>query len=263
MPVLFLHGWGLAQHSYKRALKRLVRLGCRVYAPALPGFGGTADLPGEALDLPGYAAWVRAFLDAVGVEESVFVIGHSFGGAVSIQLAHDHLERVSYLVLINSVGGGTWLEGGNRVRTMADRPLWDWLLTFPGDVLPVRSLGQFSRVTLEDFLPNILHNPVGIWRVGQLARHLDLAAELSDLRASGIPLVALRGDQDNVIPKASFDALCAALGSTGEVVHGRHSWLLTDPDTFGEVLANSVAVARAARDLGAGGDAGLCEAPGA
>ncbi len=30
LPVLFLHGWGLGQHSYKRALKRLVRLGCRV-----------------------------------------------------------------------------------------------------------------------------------------------------------------------------------------------------------------------------------------
>ena len=26
-PVLFLHGWGLGQHSYKRALKRLVRMG--------------------------------------------------------------------------------------------------------------------------------------------------------------------------------------------------------------------------------------------
>ena len=37
LPVLFLHGWALSQHSYKRALKRLVRLGCQVFAPALPG----------------------------------------------------------------------------------------------------------------------------------------------------------------------------------------------------------------------------------
>ena len=35
LPVLFLHGWGLGQHSYKRALSRIVRMGTRVYAPAL------------------------------------------------------------------------------------------------------------------------------------------------------------------------------------------------------------------------------------
>src|SRR3954454_1219287 len=85
IPLLFLHGWGLGQHAYKRALKRLVQLGCQVYAPALPGFGGTADLPGKELSFEGYARWVGAFLDAVGVHEKVFLVGHSFGGGVSIK----------------------------------------------------------------------------------------------------------------------------------------------------------------------------------
>ena len=44
-PVLFLHGWGLDHKAYKRALSRLVRAGVHVYAPALPGFGGTSALP--------------------------------------------------------------------------------------------------------------------------------------------------------------------------------------------------------------------------
>src|SRR5438067_10788841 len=56
LPVVFLHGWGLGQHAYKRALKRLVRLGCQVFAPALPGLGGTADLPGDGFSLPGRTA---------------------------------------------------------------------------------------------------------------------------------------------------------------------------------------------------------------
>jgi pimeloyl-ACP methyl ester carboxylesterase len=55
VPVLFLHGWGLGQHTYKRSLRRLVHLGCRVFAPALPGFGGTADLPGAAFSFAGCA----------------------------------------------------------------------------------------------------------------------------------------------------------------------------------------------------------------
>src|SRR5919107_5422337 len=67
MPVLFVHGWALGQHSYKRALKRLVHMGCRVYAPALPGFGGTAELPKRRFSLEGYAEWLDAFLETVKV----------------------------------------------------------------------------------------------------------------------------------------------------------------------------------------------------
>jgi pimeloyl-ACP methyl ester carboxylesterase len=121
LPVLFIHGWALGQHAYKRALKRLVRLGCRVYAPALPGFGGSAALPAGACDLGAYAAWLDSFLSAVGVDEPVFVVGHSFGGGVATKLAHDFPDRVGYLVLINSVGGGTWLQAGSKVRSMAER----------------------------------------------------------------------------------------------------------------------------------------------
>ena len=79
--MVFIHGWALGQHAYKRALKRLVHLGCRVYAPALPGFGGSAAAARlRRATWPGYAAWADAFLDAVGVDEPVFAIGHSFGG---------------------------------------------------------------------------------------------------------------------------------------------------------------------------------------
>src|SRR5688500_20149066 len=80
VPVVFIHGWALGHHTYKRTLKRLVQLGCRVYAPALPGFGGTPDLPDDRFDFPGYAAWVDGFLTAVGLHEKVVLIGHAFGG---------------------------------------------------------------------------------------------------------------------------------------------------------------------------------------
>jgi hypothetical protein len=43
--------------------------------------------------------------------------------------------------------------------------------------------------------------------------------------------------------------MCAALGSEGEVIEGSHSWLLADPDQFGEVMTNHVEVAKLARRL--------------
>jgi pimeloyl-ACP methyl ester carboxylesterase len=247
LPVLFLHGWALGQHSYKRALKRLVRLGCQVYAPALPGFGGSTPLPSEDTNIAGYAAWVDAFLDAVGVDEPVFAVGHSFGGGVATKLAHDFPNRVGYLVLINSVGGGTWLLAGNKVRSMAERPIWDWVVHFPSDLLMARGFVAQMRAILEDAVPNLVSNPLGLYRVGMLARRADLTSDLADIKARHLPVLVLWGEGDGIIPRASFEALCAAVGSAGTVVPGRHSWLLADPDSFGEVMANSVKVARAAR----------------
>jgi pimeloyl-ACP methyl ester carboxylesterase len=249
LPVLLLHGWGLAPHAYKRVAKRLVHLGCEVFTPAMPGFGGTPGLPGEQMSFSGYAAWVAAFLDAVGVTEPAFVVGHSFGGGVAIKLAHDFPGKVRYLVLVNSVGGSTWSSAGSKVKSMAERPLWDWGLHLPEDLLPVRQLTRLLPVMLEDALPNVVRNPWGLWKAANLARTADLTLELEELKRRQLPVVVLWGDKDRVIPRASFDALCAAIGSTGEVVAGRHSWLLADPDAFGEVMTNSVAVAQLARQL--------------
>jgi pimeloyl-ACP methyl ester carboxylesterase len=249
IPLLFLHGWGLAHHAYRRPLKRLVHLGCRVYAPALPGFGGTADLPKDGLALSGYAAWVDEFLDAVGVTEPLIVVGHSFGGGVAIQVAHDLPARVRSLVLVNSIGGSAWSGVGGAARKLTERPLWDWGIHFPSDLLPVPQLTKVLPVVLGDAVPNVLRNPQAMWRVARVARTADLTAELEELKRRRLPVVVLWGERDRIIPKASFDALCKAIGSEGEVVNGNHSWLLADPDAFGEVMTNVVSVASVARSM--------------
>jgi pimeloyl-ACP methyl ester carboxylesterase len=249
IPLLFLHGWGLAHHAYKRPLKRLVHLGCRVYAPAQPGFGGTANLAKDNLNLAGYAAWVNEFMDAVGVTEPVIVVGHSFGGGVAIQVAHDFPGRVRSLVLVNSIGGSVWTGTGATVRKMAQRPLWDWGIHFPSDLLPVPQITKVLPVVLEDAVPNLIRNPGAMWRVAQVARTADLTAELEELKRRRLPVVVLWGEKDRIIPKESFDALCNAIGQQGEVVSGNHSWLLADPDAFGEVMTNVISVAGVARSM--------------
>ena len=247
VPVVFIHGWGLGHHTYKRALKRLVQLGCRVYAPALPGFGGTADLPDVQFSFDGYAAWVDGFLTAVGIDQPVVLIGHSFGGGVAIQTAHDFTPRVRTLVLINAIGGSAWAKTGSTVKSMADRPLWDWGIHFPADILPLPQLTRVLPVILEDAVPNLLRNPMALVKVANLARKADLTEELEELKARQVPVVVLWGEQDKIITRDSFDALCTAIGAAGEVVSGNHSWLLADPDSFGEVMTNIVAVVEVAK----------------
>ncbi len=245
--MVFLHGWALGQRSYRRALKRLVHLGCRVYAPALPGFGGTPNLP-AAPSFDGYANWVAKFLDAVGVDEPAFVVGHSFGGGVAIKLAHDHPERVRFLVLVNSVGGTTW-SFANLAHMATTKAPWTWPFQSPQEILPLHYMRRVLPIIVEDAVPNLMRNPLGLLNVLNLVRRADLLAELQELKRRELPVVVLWGDHDTVIPRESFAALCRAIGSDGEVVEGRHSWLLADPDAFGSILTNSIAVAKLAGQM--------------
>ncbi|RIK10974.1 MAG: alpha/beta hydrolase [Acidobacteria bacterium] len=247
-PLVFVHGWGLGQHAYKRAMKRLVNLGMRVYTPAMPGFGGTAELPASELSIAGYAKWLDGFMEAVGIDEPAFVMGHSFGGGVSLKLAHDYPDRVKFLVLINSVGGSAWTKDGSVVKQMKERPLWDWGIHFPGDIMPVGQIRKVLPVILEDALPNILRNPLAMWKAANLARRADLREELENLKKRELPVLILWGDHDKIITEDSFIDMCEAIGLEGDVISGGHSWLLADPDAFGEVMTNVLAVARIARD---------------
>jgi pimeloyl-ACP methyl ester carboxylesterase len=248
LPVLMLHGWGLAQHTYRDVVRSIAQQGCRVYAPALPGFGGTDDLPDEDFSFAGYARWVAAFLEAVEVSEQVVVIGHSFGGGVAVRFAHESPQRTRSLVLVNSIGGSSWRQG-KTLRSIAERPLWDWGLHFPADVWPIRQATRVLPVVLEDLVPNLLRHPRAFFKVANLARRADMRPQLEALRDRGMPIPIIWGRRDGVIPRESFEAMCVASGVEGTVVEGSHSWLLADPDDFAEVITNDLRVAQAAREL--------------
>lgn len=249
-PVLFLHGWGLDHKAYRRALSRLARAGTHVLAPALPGFGGTAALPAKAMSFEGYAQWAAELLQTLGVTEPALVMGHSFGGGVAIQLAHDYPTAVSALVLVNSIGGSAWSRNGSTLRSMTERPLWDWGVHFPADLFPVRQARRVLPVILTEAVPNLLRDPVAFWKAADLARHANLTPELEELRARGLPVVVLWGQRDQLITKASFETMCEALGQPHAVtvIGGTHAWLIADPDTFGEVMTNVLEVLRLTSD---------------
>ncbi len=248
LPVVLLHGWALAQHTYRKVIEAIADQGCMVIAPSMPGFGGSGDLKGEAFSMSGYAKWVADLLDVLEIEEPAVLVGHSFGGGVAIKLAHDMPERVRSLVLVNSIGGSAW-RNGRTLRSIGERPLWDWGLHFPSDVWPVRQATRVLPVVFEDLVPNLVRNPRAIIRVANLARRADQRAQLERLRDRGLPITILWGTRDGIIPRESFEALCVASGVEGTVVEGSHSWLLADPQHFGEVITNDVRVAQAARDL--------------
>jgi len=209
MPVLFLHGWAVGPHSYGAPLGQLRSFGCDVFAPAQPGFGGTPSLDGEDCSFAGYARWAADYLDAVGADRPVTVVGHSFGGGVAIQLAHDHGDRVASVVLCNAVGGFPW-AGPAGAETIAERPWWQWGRVIGADLLAAPSAIRVLPALLGEAVPNLVSNPLALWRVGEFVRKAHLLGEIAALGEAGIPVTLVWSDRDRLVPHAGFSALCRA-----------------------------------------------------
>lgn len=105
--IVMLHGWGRSLESL-RGLGELLAVKYKVIILDLPGFGGS-PLPPEASNDGGgwntldYAMCVKAYLDRTGIENAI-LLGHSFGGRISIRLSSRYPERFSSLILIGSHG---------------------------------------------------------------------------------------------------------------------------------------------------------------
>ncbi len=249
LPVLFLHGWGLDHRAYQRTLRRLTARGCRVVAPSLPGFGGSASLPSDERSLVAYASWVARFLDAIDVHEPMVVLGHSFGGGVATKLAHDHPDRARFLVLLNSVGDPRELS----VRTIAGLfdPRSNNPLVAASHVLLPTSTGSTVRQLQRVFWGNVARDPLAVAQAAWLAWSADLAAEMAVLAERQFPVLVLWSDHDGVIPMKAFDTFCSTFGADGQIVSGGHSWMLANPDVFGQVLDNVLHVQAAQHQVGA------------
>jgi len=245
-PVLFLHGWGLTAGAYAGSVHDLARAGYRVFAPDLPGFGGTAGLPRRSTTFLGYAAWVESFLAEVGVEGAVRLVGHSFGGGVAACTARLLGRRARHLVLVNAVGGGAWMADANgRVRGIAERPWWHWGLYFPGDLMNPNGFVTLPRV-LGGAVPNLVRNPRAVLSVANLARTADLGQELAHLRRRGVRVSVVWSERDRIVPRANFEAMCQLLSVEGRVVRGAHAWMLGEPHRFARVVAELLATEPAA-----------------
>ena len=99
--VLMIHGWASSHRMWERPLKRLALSGFRAWAIDLPG-SGASDSHRAATDwytIVNLTRVVEAFVERVGVQ-SVTLVGHSMGGAIALELAHQRRDFTRALVLV-------------------------------------------------------------------------------------------------------------------------------------------------------------------
>ena len=100
-PLLLLHGWASSIAAWARIIREFSDT-FHIAALDFPGCGDS-PLPDEPLTLDDYARLVVDFIDAVGLGDPV-LIGHSHGGAVTLQLAGTGMLSPPKIVLIDSKG---------------------------------------------------------------------------------------------------------------------------------------------------------------
>ncbi len=100
-PILILHGWNLDCSKYTSLKNELSKYGFKVYVPDLPGFGKTKI--DRTYNLADYEDFVISYLKAKKLPK-VNLIGHSFGGRISLRLSANHRDKINSLILTGVPG---------------------------------------------------------------------------------------------------------------------------------------------------------------
>ncbi|MEK7608247.1 MAG: alpha/beta hydrolase [Patescibacteria group bacterium] len=99
--VLFLHGWHDNLHTFD-SLVSLLSPTLRIIRLDLPGFGNS-ETPKEAWDLDHYVRFVEDFTRKLNIQVDALV-GHSFGGRITIKGEAAENLHAQKIVLIGSAG---------------------------------------------------------------------------------------------------------------------------------------------------------------
>jgi pimeloyl-ACP methyl ester carboxylesterase len=99
-PVLLLpHGYPCSSFEFRDYMPALADR-WRLLAPDFPGSGLTEDPEGFAYNFDGYAAFLRRFVDELGVRRFALYL-HDFGSQIGLRLAIEAPERVVALIIQN------------------------------------------------------------------------------------------------------------------------------------------------------------------
>ena len=130
-PLIVIHGGGGDARTWWGNIAVLAKK-YKVYAPDLPGYGGSQPLDGSYY-VPELSGFIDAFASRLGLEK-FHLMGHSLGGGIALDYALKMPRKVIKLVLISSLCLGE------------DIAFWVRLLSIPA---LVRSIGAVAGAVMK------------------------------------------------------------------------------------------------------------------
>jgi len=177
LPVILVHGLGVSSRYMGPTADRLAPF-YRVYAPDLPGFGRSAR-PRQALDVPGLADALHAWLRANRLERAAF-LGNSMGCQVIVDLAARYPAVVARIILV----APTIDRRARHPLVQIGRALWD---------MRGERLSLVPIVTRDYLAAGLIRDAVTF--------HYALQDRIEDkLPRVRVPALVIRGARDPIVP---------------------------------------------------------------
>lgn len=225
--VVCVHGLTTPSFVWQGLTKGLALMGFRVLTYDLYGRGYSDKVKGVQ-DADFFLTQLNDLLADQEVGGDITLIGYSMGGAIATLFAAAYPDRLRQLILLAPAGMGT--VAGRMGNFIATTPyVGDWLMLamYPGRMrkgiqaeknIPssVPDIGKLQENELKyrGYLPAVLASLRGVlWRA--------LKDEHTRIHRAGIPVLAIWGREDQVIPLAAVGTLAEwSRHTVQEVVDG-------------------------------------------
>ena len=199
--ILLIHGFGGDLDNWLFNHDDLVaKTGKRVIALDLPGHGqSTKQLADTSLDF--FADTIKAFMDALNIQKAQLV-GHSMGGAISLNVAKKYPDAVISLGLIASAGlgdeiNGEYIEGFTAGDSRKQLKPFLQMLFADAELVTRQLINNMLQYKRLDGVKDVLTAISGNLQDGGKQKN-----NFSDALSSVAKACVVWGEQDKVIPSS-------------------------------------------------------------
>ena len=236
-PLLLLHGIGSNSASWRQQVQGLSDH-YTVLAWDAPGYGQSSDPDPEVMTIRHYADCVRDLLDHQQVD-SVYLLGHSWGGVIAQEFYLAFPSYVRALILSDTNRGGGSEPEEIRQRGLQHR------LQMVEELSPEQLARQRAPVLLSSEAPDsVLREAVEIMSQVRPPGYRSAAISMSKadhgelLSRIQVPTLLIWGEQDTVTPLSEGRTIQSAIaGAKLEVITGvGHLCYLEQPHEFNQIL---------------------------
>ncbi|MBA2964964.1 MULTISPECIES: alpha/beta fold hydrolase [Ramlibacter] len=210
-PLVLLHGIGSGAPSWLRQLDQLGGR-FRVLAWDAPGYGESQPLPAAQPTAHDYAARLWQWMDALGEQRPLVLVGHSLGALMAAAAAAAQPQRVQRLLLLSPAQGYGRADAAVREAKLRDR-LHNLQTYGPAGMAQRRAPAMLSPAATPEQIAEVgatmarVH-PAGYTQATHMLANADLAGLLEQVRC---PVTVGCGDADGITPPAGCRALAERL----------------------------------------------------
>lgn len=232
--IIILHGWKLNSEKYQKLKRILSDKGYTVFVPDLPGFGKNTDID-KIYSLDDYADFVTSFIKKNDINSPI-LLGHSFGGRISLIIGAKNPSLIKNLVLTGVPG---YLPASKL------KVNFFYYLAKIGNVIfhifPFSLFGNLARKFLYKLAGTFdyYHTSGYVRETFKRVIRTNLESYMKEIK---IPSFLIWGENDKITPVWMAEKMTNIINNSKLIVvpHQGHSFIYKDPDKFAKVFIKNV-----------------------